>query len=113
MIEIILYNYLKTALNVPVYTEYPETATDLNEFVVISKVDAGETNYIKAATFLCEIYAASMYESAALAEIVKSKMYAAIELDEISAVKIGGDRPSNDTQRKQYKYDCIFNLFHY
>lgn len=113
MIEVLLYNYLKTALNIPVFPEYPSNSADLNKFVVMSKIDGGITEHIKAATILCEVYADSAYESAALAEIVKEKMYGANYLDEISAVKLGSDRPSNDTLRKEYKYEITFNLFHY
>lgn len=115
MIEVTLYNHLTTALTniTPVFTEYPDYSAELDDFVVMSKIDGGETDHIKAATFLIEIYAASMYECAALAEIVKEKMYNAASLASISAVKLGSDKPSNDTQTKRYKYECTFNLFHY
>lgn len=113
MIEVTIYNHLKTALNIPVYTEYPVNANELDEFVVVSKIDGGVMDHIKAATILCEIYADGMYNCAALAEIVKEKMFEATMLDDISAVKLGSDRPNNDLVRKEYKYECIFNLFHY
>lgn len=112
MIELTLYEYLKTALSIPVFMEYPED-TSIEKFVILQKIDAGITNQIKAATFAVDVYAPSLYETAQLSEIVKAAMFNSTSIDEISSVRLGGEQVANDTQYKKYMYASTFNLFHY
>lgn len=113
MIELTLYNHLKTALSVPVFMEIPGNKNELDKYIVLSKIDAGLINHIKAATFSVEVYADSLYNAAALSEDVKNALFDAIELDDVTSVSLGSERLANDTQTKEYKYDIIINLYHY
>jgi len=113
MIELILYNYLKTALSVPVFMEVPGNKNELDKYVLLSKIDAGIINHIKAATFSVEVYADSLYNAAELSETVKNALFDAITNDAITSVTLGSERLANNTQTKEYKYDIIVNLYHY
>lgn len=112
MIQKIIRDYLTTELvSIPVYMEQPKTAPA--EWVLIELADSGQTNQICAATLFIRCNAQSMYAAAALSESVKALMLDAIQLDAISAVKIGGERSGIDTTNRIYQYDLTFNTFFY
>ncbi len=111
MIETILYDYLTASIeDVPVYPEMP-TENMPGTFIVFNIIDRGMVDYIEAVTVELWSYAPSIYEAAALDEVVRGVMLDAVTLDEISASKLGGGRHDNDTTTKQHRYRCYFNLY--
>lgn len=109
MIELIVKNYLDTALEgVSVYMETPKDV--LGKFVVIQLVDREKTNLIDAATLEIRSYADSKYDAAVLDESVRGAMED-FNRGDITA-KIGGGNDETDTTLKKYRYRCYYNLYY-
>lgn len=106
MIETILLEFLKSRLGVPVYMEVPEK--DLDTFVVLEKTGSSKVNHIPSATIAAQSYGKSLYEAAKLNEQVKDAIESAIELDEISAVRLNSDYNFTDTATKRYRYQALY-----
>lgn len=110
MIEITVRKYLKTKLvDVPVFMgEVPAKAPE--EYVLLTILDTGRTNYIDAATFNIESYSTTLLKSAALNQKVKEAMFNITSEPSISSSKCGGGSQNIDTATKTYCYETIFNL---
>ena len=115
MIELTVLNYLKSALNVPVYMEKP-TGT-IEEYVVIEKTSSSRENYINTAMFAIQSYSDTMYNAALLNEEVKNAMIGD-GVDElgitaatnISKCSLNSDYNFTDQQTKSYRYQAVFDL---
>lgn len=108
MIELIVLDYLKNALDVPVFMEIPASAPD--EFVLIQKTGSGEENFIKNASFAVQSYSDSLYNAAVLNEKVISTMKDIIMLEDVSRSELNSDYEYTDTTTKHYRYQAIFDL---
>lgn len=108
MIELIVLDYLKNALDVPVYMEKPKSAP--KEYVIIQKTGSGEENFIMNASFAIQSYSDSLYNAALLNELVISAMKDIISLDSISKSELNSDYEYTDTTTKHYRYQAIFDL---
>lgn len=112
MIEKTLLDYLSSQLtDVPVYMERPKEQPDM--YIVLEKTGSSKTNHIKTATFAVQSYAPTMYEAAALNEIVKGVVESAIVLDDISKVTLNSDYNFTDTAEKRYRYQAVFDFVHF
>ena len=114
MIEVIIYNYLKTAFSseeVSVYMERP--ATPESSYVLIEKTGGGEENHIQTATLAIQSISTSLYNAAALNEKVKEFMRAAVSLDEVAKVEVNSDYNFTDSDSKTYRYQAVFDIKHY
>lgn len=111
MIEERLISYLSDALTVPCYMEMPENAS--GSFVVIEKTGSSVTNRITKATFAIQSYADSLYDAAALNEVVKVAMEDMVERDDISKVELNSDYNYTDTALKAYRYQAVFIVTYY
>lgn len=106
MIELIVKDYLKTKLDVPVRMEIPANPPDT--FVVLEKTGSTRENRLDTATFAIQSYATSMAEAASLNEEVKSAMEEMIELNAISSVHLNSDYNFTDTSEHKYRYQCLY-----
>ena len=113
MIETIVRDYLNNALNVPVYMEVPKDIALPNEFVVVEKTGSGRTNHLNAATFAIQSYSTSMYKAAVLNEQVKEAMDSLMTLDEVSRSALNSDYNFTDIQKRQYRYQAVYDINHY
>lgn len=111
MIEAIIIEYLKTRLNIQAYAEIPLKKP--KSFVIVEKIGGGEANHIKATTVSVFSYASTLYGAAELDEKVRDAMAQIVEDERISSCKIGGEYRNIDSENKEYRYETIFNLFHY
>lgn len=111
MIEITLLNHLQGILSVPVRMEIPKTQPQ--SFVVLEKTGSGKRNRLCSATFAVQSYAPSMFEAATLNEAVKAAMESAITLDEVTSVALNSDYNYTDTASKKYRYQAVFDIYHY
>ena len=111
MIEIILLNYLESALDVPVYLEKQEEMD--KRYILLEKIGSSTSNYIHSATITIQSRAESLYQSALLNMQVKEAMNNAITLDSISKVKLENDYNHTDINKKQYRYHAIYELVYY
>lgn len=111
MIELTILNHLKTKLSVPVYLEEPETKPD--RYVLFEKTGSGRSNRLGSSTFAFQSYAESLYEAAALNEQTKAAGDSLIELKEIASVRLNSDYNYTDTATKRYRYQAVFEIYHY
>ncbi|MDO4800609.1 MAG: hypothetical protein Q4A15_00440 [Prevotellaceae bacterium] len=82
------------------------------EYIVLEVIDNGRINQIDAITFNILSYSDSLLNAAKLNQKVKSAMYNAVSLDNVSSSKCGGGGQSIDTSTKEYAYECVFNLYY-
>ena len=113
MIEKIVRDFLNDRLDYPVYMEVPKGVTLPAEFVVVEKTGSGMVNHLKSATFAIQSYAASMYRAASMNEEVKEVMDSLITLDAVSRSALNSDYNFTDTQKKQYRYQAVYDINHY
>lgn len=111
MIEKILLDYLTENLSVPVYLEVPINPP--KTFVIFEKVGSSEENHLKKSMLAIQSYAETLYKSVVLNENVKEVMKEFIELDSIAKSKLNGDYNFTDTETKQYRYQCLYEVTHY
>lgn len=111
MIEKIVQDYLNDVLRVPAYME--EKPKMPEEYVLIEKAGSGETDFAKSAVIAIQSFSVSLYGAAVLNEEVKEAMKRVIELDDISKCGLNSDYNFTDTTRKKYRYQAVFDIFHY
>lgn len=111
MIEVTILNHLKSALSVPVCMEIPKDQPE--SFVVLEKTGSGKRNRLCSATFAVQSYAPTMYGAASLNEAVKAAMESAVELDEVTSSTLNSDYNYTDTASKTYRYQAVFDIYHY
>lgn len=116
MIELIVLNYLKSALSVPVSMEKP-TDKSLTEYVVIEMTGGGQTDFINTAVFVIQSYAKSLYEAAELNEQVKlamlgdaSETFGIIAATDISKCDLNSNYNFTDTSTKSYRYQAVYDM---
>lgn len=107
MIEVFLYNYLNSVLDVKAYMEKP---LNDKEYVLIEKTGSGRIDHINRAVIAIQSYAETLYKAAELNEKVKVAMENITDLDEISNCSLNSDYNYTDTTTKQYRYQAVFNL---
>lgn len=111
MIELIIMNHLKGRLDVPVRLEHPSPAT--GTYVLIEKVGSGRTNQLENSTIAFQSYADSLYEAASLNQRLKIAVFSLLECDEISRIDLNSDYNFTDTETKRYRYQAVFDIYHY
>lgn len=111
MIEVTVYNYLNNALSVPVYTELPKEKPQ--RFVVLDKIGSSKENHLSSSTIAFQSYAESKYQAAFLNEQVKEAIENMIVLDEVSKVELNSDYNFTDTTTKEYRYQAVYEIYHY
>lgn len=112
MIETVLLNYLNSAnLSATVYMEQPKDKPDT--FYVLEKTGGDKTNHINESNFIVQSNALSLAGAAEMNEEIKTAMFNAITLDEISRVELNGDYNYTDSATKQYRYQAVFVITHY
>lgn len=115
MIELVVFDYLKDKIDVPVYMEIPSNPPA--EFVVVEKTSSAQLDFINNATFAIQSYSTKLYKTALLNEVVKNAMlgdgtnsYGIIELNDVSKCSLNSDYNYPDTQNKKYRYQAVFDL---
>ena len=111
MIEKTLISYLNGVMDVPVGFEAPINKP--TKYVVLTMLDGGEINHIKAATVNVDCYADSLLKAAELCEVMDSHLMGMLRLDSISSVSISGRKSKNNTNTKTYCYECVCNIYYY
>lgn len=110
MIEKIIYDYLNSCMDVPVYMEKQDDMPET--YVLIEKTGSSVSNYIYSATFAIQSYSTSMYKASELNEIVKEKMDDLITLPNISKSSLNSDYNFTDTQTKKYRYQAVYDIYY-
>lgn len=108
MVELVVYKYLLSKLDIPVYMEIPSNAP--TTFVRIEKTGSSQENYIKSATFAIQSYADTLYNACALNEEVKQAMDSMIELGDVFSAKLNSDYNYTDEETKHYRYQAVYDI---
>lgn len=112
LIEVIVRNHMKVALDCPVYLEFPKG--DAPEcFVVLDKTEGSREEHIDSAMFLVQSYGPSKLATAMLNEAAKKAMLRLEELPRIAECSLNSDYPFPDTKRKRHRYQAVFDITHY
>lgn len=108
MIELILKQYLNSALDVPVLFEH-KAGTDV-PFIIIEKTGGSSDNHLQKATIAIQSYAASLYNAAKLNEDVIRAMDRFDEIENITGVHLNSSYNYTDTETKNYRYQAVFDI---
>ncbi|MEA4965386.1 MAG: hypothetical protein VB055_06155 [Oscillospiraceae bacterium] len=111
MIEKTVLDYLSASLSLPVKMEVPENPPE--EFLVVEKTGSDVSNHIKRATIAVQSYAGSLYRAACINEDVKAATENLVALPEISKASLNSDYNFPDTQTKKYRYQAVFDIYHF
>lgn len=119
MIEEVIYRYLKSKTETPVFLElsgdYPNIKVpgDIRAFYLIEKTGSRENNFIHTSTLTIQSWGRSMYEAAKANSELKKLIKKAIKIDQITDVKIDSDYNFTDTRTKLYRYQAVVFITHY
>ena len=111
MIEKIILDYVSAALSVPVEMEIPTDRP--TRFVVLKRSGRGRENGLHGANLIADSYAESLLEASVLNEQVKTVLDDLDSLDEISSAQLATDYPLTDTTSKRYRYQAVYEIYHY
>ena len=113
MIEVVVKNYLDTALDgIPVVLEVPKTQPA--KFYLVEKTGGGLDDHISKSTIVIQSYADSLYTAAAMSEEVIALMkYGLVEQEEVVSVSLNSEYNYTDTTEKKYRYQAVFDIIHY
>lgn len=112
MIEKIILDYLNNELTVPVYMEVPRQPS--GDFVVMEKTGSSKNDHIYTAMITFKSYSDSMFGAATLNETVKAVMdVAADNLAEVSRSQLNSDYNYTNTTTKSYRYQAVYDIWHY
>ena len=111
MIEEIILDYVSAALSVPVRMEIQ--ADPPARYVVLKRSGRGRENGLEASNLIADSYAESLLEAARLNEQVKAVLDELDNLDEISSAQLATDYPLTDTTNKKYRYQAVYEIYHY
>lgn len=120
MIEEIIIRYLSRTLSDPVYAERPRDRP--KKFYLVEKVGGGRTNHMyHSVVAIMSITAAdesnSLIQAARMNEAVKAAMIndsgGVLICGEISHVELNSDYNNTDPEAGEYKYQAVFDIYHY
>lgn len=111
MIEIIVKEYLSEFLEIPIVFEHQENLS--KRYVLLEKTGSSRENFLNSSTIAIQSYAESMFEAAKLNEEIKNLMYNLINVAEVSKVSLNSDYNYTDTETKEYRYQAVFDIYHY
>ena len=113
MIELITKEWLQTCLpNVPIYVS-DEDAKDPQR-IVIDRTDGGNIQrHVRTAMLAVQSYGETKLQAAHLHETVLQVMLRMTERPDVSAVSVNSEYNHPDYQRKENRYQAVFNIVYY
>lgn len=93
---------------------YPEEPQEqIKTYVTVEKTGGYSKNFIYTSTITLKIYDTSMYCAALLLENVKESMKRLNERGDICKVSLETNGNDTDTERKEYRYQAVYEIKHY
>ena len=102
---------LRRAFRCAVFFDYPTNPP--NRFVLIDRTSGGESERLPNSTVALQSHGNSKYEAMILNDDLKKVMRNMEELNEISKVSLNADYNFTDLERKQHRYQAVFDIYHY
>ena len=109
-IEEIVCNYLSSVLDCPVLPEKP--ARPFGRMVFVERT-GGRGRFITESTIAIQSYEESMYKAAKLNDDVIEAMNGLISVPDVTRVTLNSNYNFTDTQTKEYRYQAVFDIYHY
>lgn len=107
MVEKIVYDYLKKALDVPVYLMIPPDPP--GRFVTVEKTGISVTDHIETSTLAIQSWGDSeILDAIRLDEKVRKAMREIVSLPDVSACYINASANFTDTASKRPRYQSVF-----
>lgn len=113
MIEKEILDFLLEQTGEEGYMEIPAGTPEDAVFFLVEKTGSGKVNHLCSATIAVKSHAPTLYGAAALNERIKAAMENLITLDRITRVRLNSDYNFTDTASKRYRYQAVFDIFHY
>lgn len=110
MIELTICRYLSQKLDCQVLPEKPRRP--FGKMVFVERT-GGNGRFLRETTITIQSYGTTMYEAAELNEEVIRYMNQIVELDEITRVDLNQNYNFTDTNTKEYRYQAVFDIYHY
>ena len=110
MIELTICNYVSQKLDCQVLPEKPKRP--FGKMVFVERT-GGNGRFLRQTTIAIQSYGTTMYEAAELNEEVIRYMNGIIELDEITRCDLNQNYNFTDTNTKEYRYQAVFDIYHY
>lgn len=112
MIETTIINHLTEELEgVGVYAELQKEI--VYPFVIVEKTGGNVKNHIKHSMITIQSYDKTLLSAAKLNEKVMNAMAEAIDLKEICSIGVNSNYNYTDTANKRYRYQAVFDVYHY
>ena len=111
MIELIVKKYIENNLDIKVFFEFPKEK--IKEFVLIDYIGSSSSNQLNSTRLAIQSYSDSLFKAASLNNRIKKILNNIIELNEISKIELDTDYNYSDKELKKYRYQAIFDIFHY
>lgn len=111
MIEKILLDRLNAVLPEPVYMEVPPNPGD--RYYILEKTGSTMTDGVCSAMIALQSYAPSLFAAAQMNTSGKAAMLNTVVLSAVTAVRLNSDYNFTDTAKKQYRYQAVFDVYHY
>lgn len=111
MIQKIICDYLTDKLEVISLPEEPEET--IPQYVIVEKTGGGSKNYINSSVVAIKSYDTSKYGACMLNERVKEVMTNIICLPKIISARLNSDYEYNDSTKKKYRYQAVYEIKHY
>ena len=114
MIEKKVRKHLAQKLKVPVLFEFPKVPDDFPElpekFVVIEKVGGSVQNHLRRESLAFHSYGDKLGDVMELDESVQKGIFALIEDNEITSIKLASNYNYTDERRKKNRYQSVFDF---
>lgn len=111
MIEKIIIEYLKDALDIEPYLEVPEDKPE--KFVTVERTAGRRENHVYHSSAVIDSYGRTLAETVELNDRVVEAMLNITLLDEVCSCELNSNYNDTDTATKEYRYGALFDLTHY
>lgn len=114
-IEQKVIQYLNEHTNARAFAEYPETVERPGDgrFLLVEKTGSSLKNYISTAIIAVQSYAPTLYDASILNEVAKRAVLSMVERDDICKVTLNSDYNFTNPEKKQPRYQAVFEIVHY
>lgn len=112
MIEKTVLDHLtRTLAPVKVCMEVPVDPP--SRYVVIEKTGVEVEDYLWCSTFAVQSHAETLYETAVLSAAVVGAMDLLPGRDDVTRVRLNSEYNYTNTAEKRYRYQAVFDIYHY
>ena len=114
-IEQKVIQFLNENTNARAFAEMPETVELPGDgrFLIVEKTGSAYGNHIFTAIIAVQSYAKTLFDASILNEVVKRAMFEFALRDDICRVDLNSDYVFTNTEKKQPRYQAVFEIIHY